>query len=829
MKKTIFSGLLTGILVVGALLQPAVAQQAKPEEAPSTVYRATYPRINDLIHTKLDVRFDYKKRYMYGKEWVTLKPHFYPTDTLRLDAKGMDIKTLAVVKDGKNVPLKYKYDSLTLAITLDKVYRNNEKYTIYIDYTAKPNELKVKGSAAINDAKGLYFINPDGTEKDKPTQIWTQGETESSSAWFPTIESGSQKTTAEISMTVPAKYVTLSNGKLTTQKPNADGTRTDTWKMDLPHSPYLFMMAVGDFKIYRDKWRDKPVDYYLEAKYAPYAKDIFGLTPEMMEFYSKTLGVDYPWNKYAQIVVRDYVSGAMENTTATLHGSYVQATKRELLDTYFGQGPSTIAHELFHQWFGDYVTAESWSNLTVNESFADFSETMWAEYKYGKDEGAAHIHQDMLTYLRSPGANTKNLVRFNYDDKEEVFDQVTYQKGGRILYMLRNYLGNDAFYKGLNIYLKTNAFKAGEAHQLRLALEEASGLDLNWFFNQWYYNAGHPELSISYKWDDAKKTQTVYLAQTQPGNAFILPMAIDIYAGGKTTRHKVWMRSKADTLTFASATKPDLVNVDGDKVLLTVKKDAKTMSEFAFQYANAPLYLDRLEALQAAAPAQGDKVAQDIIIAALKDKYYGLRATAIAALNMTNDEVRNAAQPILASLAQTDPNTLVRAAAIGVLGKLKASGMMNIFKDALKSESYAVQGAALNAITLLDAQQGFQLAKGFEQDNKAALTTAILGVYAANGSDGEWSFVYDQYKESAPQTKYNLARAFAAMAGKVNNPVYAQQAISELKAFGLKYKPQGIAPNIITVLEALKAARTQKNDAASAAAADEAIKAINAA
>jgi len=829
MKKTIFPGLLTGVLVVSALLQPAVAQQAKPEEAASTVYRATNPRINDLIHTKLDVRFDYKKRYMYGKEWVTLKPHFYPTDTLRLDAKGMDIKTLAVVKDGKNIPLKYKYDSLTLAITLDKVYRNNEKYTIYIDYTAKPEELKVKGSAAISDAKGLYFINPDGTEKDKPTQIWTQGETESSSAWFPTIESGSQKTTDEINMTVPAKYVTLSNGKLTAQKANADGTRTDTWKMDLPHSPYLFMMAVGDFKVYRDKWRDKPVDYYLEAKYAPYAKDIFGLTPEMMEFFSKTLGVDYPWNKYAQIVVRDYVSGAMENTTATLHGSYVQATKRELIDTYYGQGPSTIAHELFHQWFGDYVTAESWSNLTVNESFADFSETLWAEYKYGKDEGAAHIYQDMQNYLRSPDAKTKNLVRFNYDDKEDVFDVVTYQKGGRILYMLRNYLGNDAFYKGLNIYLKTNAFKAGEAHQLRLALEEASGLDLNWFFNQWYYNAGHPELNISYKWDDAKKTQTVYLAQTQPGGAFILPMAIDIYAGGKTTRHKVWMRNKADTLTFASATKPDLVNVDGDKVLLTVKKDAKTLDEFAFQYANAPLFLDRLEAIQAAVPAQGEKVAQGILIAALKDKYYALRSAAIAALNMTNDNVRNAAQPILTNIAQTDPNTLTRAAAITVLGKLKASGMMNIFKDALKSESYAVQGAALNAITLLDAQQGLELAKGFEKDNKGALTTAVLGVYAANGSDAEWPFVYEQYKEVGAQTKYNLARAIATMAGKVSNPVYAQQAISELKAFGLKYKSQGIAPNILTVLEGLKAARAQKNDATSVAAADEAIKAINAA
>jgi aminopeptidase N len=249
MKKTTLAGFAAGIVITAGSLTAVHAQAPKAEDPRMKIYRATQPRINDLIHTKLDVRFDYKKRYLYGKEWVTLKPHFYPTDTLRLDAKGMDIKNISVVKNGKNIPLKYKYqDSLSLAIQLDKVYHNNETYTVYIDYTSKPNELHVKGSAAINDAKGLYFINPDGTEKDKPTQIWTQGETESSSCWFPTIDQGQQKTTEEIAMTVPAKYVTLSNGLLKSQKVNGDGTRTDVWKQDLPHSPYLFMMAVGDFK-----------------------------------------------------------------------------------------------------------------------------------------------------------------------------------------------------------------------------------------------------------------------------------------------------------------------------------------------------------------------------------------------------------------------------------------------------------------------------------------------------------------------------------------------------------------------------------------------------
>ncbi|MDB4921863.1 M1 family metallopeptidase [Mucilaginibacter sp.] len=819
----IFSGLFMGLTV-----SATYAQDAKPEDPALKIYRATPARINDLIHTKLDVRFDYKKRYLYGKEWVTLKPHFYPTDSLRLDAKGMDLKTIAVVKNGKNIPLKFKYDdSLTVAIQLDKVYHNNETYTIYVDYTSKPNEIKQHGSAAITDAKGLYFINPDGTEKDKPTQIWTQGESESSSCWFPTIDKTEQKTTDEIAMTVPAKYVTLSNGRLASQKVNGDGTRTDTWKQELPHSPYLFMMAVGDFKIYKDKWRNKEVSYYLEPKYAPYAKQIFGMTPELIEFYSKTLGVDFPWYKYSQIVVRDYVSGAMENTSATLHGDYVQETPRELIDAGYDAGRSTIAHELFHQWFGDLVTAESWSNLTVNESFADFSEMLWAEHKYGKDEADAHSYDALTNYLNSPDAAKKDLVRFHYSSEMDMFDVVTYQKGGRILNMLRNYLGKDAFYKGLNIYLKTYAYKNGEAQQLRLAEEEASGLDLNWFFNQWYYGAGHPVLNISYKYDDAAKTETVYLQQTQEGQTFKLPMAIDIYANGKKNRYKVWMNDKADTLSFPSATKPDLVNVDGDKTLLAKKTDNKTLDEFAFQYFNAPLYLDRFEAITFAASHQTDKAGQKVMLAALKDKYFGLRIKAIKALSMSNDDIHNAALPILTSLAQTDENTLVRAAAIAKLGALKASDNLTLFKQALSSQSYAVQGAALNAIALLDPAQSLTLAKGFEQDNKGALTQAIVTTYATNGGSEQWPYVYQKYSDAGPQGKFALTRSFAAMTGRVDKPEFAQQGISAIKDLGVKYKQFGIGPFITGLLTDIKTARTKLNDTASATAADDAIKAVN--
>ena len=386
---------------------------------------------------------------MYGKAWITLHPHFYPTDSLNLDAKGMNINEVSVVKAGKNVTVKYSYDSMNLKITLDKSYKANENYTVYINYVSKPNEMKTTGSEAISDSKGLYFINPKGEEKDKPTQIWTQGETEANSTWFPTIDKRNQKTTEEISMTVPAKYVTLSNGLLVSQKKNSDGTRTDIWKMNLPHAPYLFFMGVDDYAVIKDKYKGKEVSYYVEKEYAPVARKIFGLTPEMIAFYSKITGVNFPWPKYAQITGRDYVSGAMENTSATLHGEVAQQDARELVDE--NKWEYVIAHELFHQWCGDYVTAESWSNITVNESFEDYSETLWNEYKYGKDAGDEQSYSDMQAYLQSNSEN-KPLVRFYYNDKEDVFDAVSYPKGGRILNMLRNYVGDSAFFKSLHLY-----------------------------------------------------------------------------------------------------------------------------------------------------------------------------------------------------------------------------------------------------------------------------------------------------------------------------------------------------------------------------------------
>ncbi|MGB8704117.1 MAG: M1 family aminopeptidase [Gillisia sp.] len=750
--------------------------------SPFKTYRETHDKVNDLVHTKLDVSFDYDKAYLYGKEWVTLTPHFYTVDSLVLDAKGMDIKEISVVKNGKNEKLSYTYkDGLQLHIALDKSYKKGEKYTLYIDYTAKPNELKIGGGGAIVDAKGLYFINPQGKIPSKPTQIWTQGETESSSAWFPTIDTPNQKTTDEISMTVPSKYVTLSNGLKTSEKDNGDGTRTDTWTMDEPHSPYLFMMAVGDFKVTHDTWKGKPVDYYLEPQYAPYAKDIFGDTPEMIELYSNLLGVDFPWQKYAQIVVRDYVSGAMENTTATLHGESVQKTPRELLD---GSAEETICHELFHQWFGDYVTAENWSNITLNESFADYSETLWDTHKHGQDAGDEKNYEDMLRYMRLPDRAHRSLVNFYYDDPLQMFDLVSYQKGGRILHMLRNYVGDEAFFASLHEYLTTYNHDNAEAQQLRLVFEKVTGKDLSWFWDQWYYGKGYPVLDVKYSYDDDSKTAKVYLSQNQEEQRiFRLPMKVDVYsADGSKNRIDYVLDAKEDTLSipYPNGNKPALIDVDGEKVLLAKINDSKNLDQYIYSYDHAGIYVNRRQAVEYAAKHQDDKKAVQFLMRALKDPYHGIRQLTALNLDMKNPAVVKATSKTLKDLAKNDEKAMVRASALHDLASLEDKSYRNLFLSSLKDPSYTVEATALDGLFALNPDEGYKQAIALKKDNLSSLTRELAQIFAAKGGDSEKDFFQSTFEKASIFGTRGLLGAYTTWLKRVQNEEIVRNGVQQI-------------------------------------------------
>ena len=727
MKKLILSISLLGILFTGnAFAQTETSGRAK-------VYRQTHTKSTELKHTKLKVSFDYAKEQMSGEEWLTASPYFYPSDSLVLDAKAMLIHEVALDKNGSKTPLKYDYKNDVLKINLNKTYNRNQDYTVYIKYTARPNEVKDKGSAAITDAKGLYFINAQGKDTDKPTQIWTQGETEASSAWFPTIDKPNQKTTQEIYMTVPDKYVTLSNGLMKSSTKENNGMRTDHWVMDKKHAPYLFFMGVGEYAVVKDKWRNIPVDYYVEKEYEPYAKQIFGNTPEMIEFFSKRLNYDYPWAKYSQITARDYVSGAMENTTAVLHQESAQQKPGDLIDE--NKWEDVISHELFHHWFGDLVTAESWSNLTVNESFANYSEYLWNEYKYGKDFADYTLMKASEGYFRDPSNVSKDLVRFDYHSREDMFDAVSYNKGGSILHMLRNYLGDDAFFEGLNDYLKTNEYGTGEAQQVRLSLEKVSGKDLNWFFNQWYYGSGHPKISYTTSFEPVKKTVTVTINQNQIGENFQFPLAIDVYENGKPTRKNVWVaaREKND-FTFQVAKNPDFININADGILLAEFTETKTPEQYFTQYTNSKEFLSRYKAVENAVENKGVNPASlKTLVAALKDTNFRIRMKALSGLDLSKADQAKAALSEVEKMASNDPKTLVQSAAISALAKTKDKKYLPLFEKGMNAISNSVKGSSLSGISLVDPAKVATLADKIDLESASEdLISELLPVIVKN-------------------------------------------------------------------------------------------------
>ncbi|HEX4851064.1 MAG TPA: M1 family aminopeptidase, partial [Puia sp.] len=585
---------------------------------------------------------------------------------------------------------------------------------------------------------------------------------------------------------------------MVSQKTNADGTRTDTWKMDEPNAPYLFFMGIGDYAVIKDSYKGKEVNYYVEKEYAPVARRIFGNTPEMMAFFSKVLGIDYPWVKYSQMTARDYVSGAMENTTATLHSDVLQQDARQLADG--NQYETYIAHELFHQWFGDLVTTESWSNLTVNESFANFSETLWYEYKYGKDAGDETNFKDIQKYMADDTNPFKDLVRYHYADREDMFDMVSYSKGGRILNMLRNYVGDSAFFRSLNLYLNTHKYKNGEADQLRLAFEQVTGQDLHWYWNQWYFGSGHPKLDIQYLYDDGagkvkivvKQNQAYDTAGEAAGKVFRLPLAIDIYKGANKERHKMWVENKADTFTFSYSSRPDLVNVDGDKIILCEKKDHKTLENFIHQYKYAGLYLDRREAIDACSDQQDNVKAIELLKAAVHDRYYELRIYALNSLDLDKQNIKDIFEPIIFGLAQKDSSALVRAKAIELLGKYNKPTYKSLFLQAVNDSSYSVAGSALSALSALDPVEAADLAQKFiSQPAKGNLLSAIIEISIKSGHYENFDVLAEGFdKMPFSQKKMDNLPYFAGMLLRIDNTPQVKKGVDAIVKFRDAISPE---------------------------------------
>ena len=480
----------------------------------------------------------------------------------------------------------------------------------------------------------------------------------------------------------------------------------------------------------------------------------------MMEFFSQKLGFDYPWQKYSQVVVHDYVSGAMENTTATLHGDVLQRNSRELLDETY---EDVISHELFHQWFGDLVTTESWSNIPLNESFATYGEYLWNEYKYGKEYANYKLYDNYEKYMDEAKDKNVDLIRFYYNDKEDMFDRHSYEKGGLLLHYLRNIVGDEAFFKSLELYLKTNQFKSVEINNLRFAFEEVTGKDLNWFFNQWFLNSGHPVLDIHYGYD----ADSVYITIDQKHNTekpltYQLPMRIDVWYGKVVSSYNVVLKKKSQMFSFKAYGKPDLIDADAERVVLCEKKENKTIDNYIFQYKNTPLYAQRYEAIDELIDTQ--KVilsARETLISAMNDKAYHIREYAIENVEILKEN----SEPVYAALeklAKDDPNSWVRKAAVEKLSESStATTYISLFETTIGDSSYEVAAASLKALNGADPKKAMIAAKLFENEKNNNLLSAVADVYSKEGDSIYQAYFTYKLRNSTGVSKYSMFYYYA--------------------------------------------------------------------
>ena len=827
-------------LIVGALFFTLVACGTKTEKNPTSIaedavsleqddiklndapteraiYRESETILTDLVHTKLEVNFDWTNSTMNGVATITAKPHFYSTDSLILDGKGMKINGVKLAGSALN----YTYKDDFLRIKLNKEYTKDQKYTVVIDYVAQPETVNAEGSAAIAGAKGLYFINPTGEDKSKMPQIWTQGETESSSVWFPTIDSPNAKTTQEIYITVEDKFVTLSNGKFMGST-TADGKRTDHWKQDLPHSTYLFMMGIGEFKVVKDSYTrpdgtKMEVNYYVEPEWEQYAKDIFGETPEMIRFFSQRLGVEYPWDKYHQIVVRDYVSGAMENTGAVIFGDFAYKNKRELLDA---NDQSTIAHELFHHWFGDLVTAESWSNLTLNESFANYSQYLWDEHRFGLDEADYQAEGEADGYYQSAQSQGyHDLVWFDYDDKEQMFDGHSYNKGGRILHMLRNYIGDDAFFEGIRVYLTDNKFKAAEFHHLRLAFEEVTGEDLNWFFNQWYTASGHAVLTFGHAVSADGKSVSVTVEQKQDLDKtpiFKLPVQMAVFDEKGKHVHKVVIDQVNQSFTFPVSGALKGIHFDDQHMLLAKLKDDKSIEEGIFQFYNGGRFASRRDGFLLGTKDKTE-VGQKLILDALKDPFWNIRLLATGKVSRLKDENLNKGIAILKVMVANDKEASVRAAALNVLAKeLKGEELSAIYKDRISNDqSYTVVSTALKNYGKVNPEDAIKLAEPLEKEKSSKMISGLGQLYASFPESNKVDFFIKELNGGTVQgfDKLGMLNSFTVyLTGQ--NPDVIEKAIptyTKLNGDGGMYMKMFLPQNVKYLIDSFNASINKLN------------------
>ena len=540
--------------------------------------------VMDVLHYKITLKIDDQDPNHLVEGWLDIDLVLTEeTDTLVLDAADLKVDKIRCPK-GTRAP---KQGDGKLIVGLGRKAAKGEKLDFGFGYVGRPQ-------------RGLFFTGPDAAYPKKPWMVWSQGATEYNHFWFPCYDSPNDRATSEVILTVREKYQTVSNGALVKSE-TKDGWRTDHWKMDIPHVAYLTSIAVGEFDVVQetfDRGTEKiPVQYFVPRGWhsEEEIRHTFERTPAMMKFFSDRTGVPYPYAKYAQVVAEDFIWGGMENISATtLHPGTV-VKKRSWADR---DSDSLIAHELAHQWFGDLVTCRTWTHIWLNEGFATYMEALWQESVGGREALVADLEDGLGWYL---GESRKETVRpiacEHYTHPDDVFDSHVYPKAACVLHMLRGTLGDEAWWKGLNLYLTKHRAGVVSTDDFRAAMEQASGQDLKKFFDQWIWKAGHPEFKVAASWDAAAKKLTLKVDQVQDARPlawqdlktevpiFSVPIDVEFETKAGRKLHRIDVKDRSHTFIFDLDSEPEIIDFDRDGAILKALKFERTADQLIQQLA----------------------------------------------------------------------------------------------------------------------------------------------------------------------------------------------------------------------------------------------------
>ena len=671
-----------------------------------------------LEHIRIETTVDPKGKTLSATTTQRVKVIAPNQTSLKLDQVGLAVDE--VLLGGKAARYRIEGDSIRIELAESEAQAPKPGATL---------EFSVR-YRVFNPNRGMYFTGPDADSPNKPWQVWSQGQDEDNRYWFPTFDYPNQKATSEVIATVPKGYTAVSNGALIEKKDVAEGTRFH-YKLGTPHVTYLITLTVGKFA----EWSDQgphglPVQYFVAPGREADGKRAFGNTPKMIEAYEKRVGVPYAYEKYSQVAVQDFIFGGMENTSATTQTDLVLHDARAHLDF---SGDPLVSHELAHQWFGDLLTCRDWSHAWLNEGFATFMERVWIEENRGEggglDEARYYQFADLREYLDEDASRYRRpIVCSHYLEPIDLFDAHLYQKGGLVLNLLRHTLGEELFWKSIQLYVSRHRGGSVETLDLIRAIEETTGRNMRRFFDEWIFGAGHPELEVSYDWHEDKKMVEVAIEQKQTGGepfvakdgatthlfhaSIVLELTYGEAASPQKISRSVELGSSArDRVFIPCASKPLAVRLDPGNNLPKTMKFPRPKEMLLYQLAHDEDCMGRIEALLEIAREPGKFSAKDVLEAlsttVRSDRFWGVQAEAASALAaLRTDEARDA---LIAALAVQHPKA--RRAIVKALGKFKDPNAADALKKlAEKDESYYVEGEATLAWTSASMRAGLSAA-----------------------------------------------------------------------------------------------------------------------